>query len=69
METVREFFDSIRKHLRDRLANPLYTAYLVSWAVLNFRLILVLFGEGSLIQFRFDPEPREMSWFKGWSKG
>lgn len=46
MDTVREIFDSLRRHLRDRIANPLYAAYAFAWAVLNFRLLLVLLGDG-----------------------
>lgn len=46
METIRELFDSLRLYLKDRLSNPLYAAYIVAWAILNFRLVLVLVGDG-----------------------
>lgn len=47
MESLREILDSIGAHLRTRFANPLYGAYLFSWAVINFRLLLVLLGNGT----------------------
>lgn len=47
MDAVREVLDSLKGYLKDRLANPLYAAYIVAWSVLNFRLLLVLVGEGN----------------------
>lgn len=47
METIRDLLGSVRDYLKDRLANPLYVCYAVAWCVLNFRLLLVLFGNQS----------------------
>ncbi len=46
MDTLREVFDSLRNHIRSRLGNPLYGAYVVAWLAINFRLLLVLIGDG-----------------------
>lgn len=47
MDTLREVLDSLKVHVRDRVSNPLYGAFLVSWVVFNYRLLLVLIGEGT----------------------
>lgn len=46
MDSVKEVLESLRGHVRTRLSNPLYAAYIFTWVVLNFRVLLVLFSEG-----------------------
>lgn len=46
METVSDVFGSIKEYIKGRFENPLYATYIVAWSYLNFRLLLVLFGEG-----------------------
>lgn len=47
METVSDVFGSIKEYIKGRFENPLYATYIVAWSCVNFRLLLVLFGEGS----------------------
>jgi hypothetical protein len=47
METVRDVLDSVRAFVKARIANPLYVGYAFAWLILNFRLVLVLVGEGN----------------------
>lgn len=47
MESVKDFLDSMKSYLRGRFSNPLYAAYFFAWSYLNFRLLMVIFGEGS----------------------
>jgi len=69
METIRELTTSLRSYVRERLTNPVYGAFLVAWAVLNFRLILVLAGSGTwrekitYIDTRLYPEGMHWAWY------
>ena len=47
METLRELLDSLKIHVRDRVANPLYVAFVISWIVYNYRFLMVMVGEGT----------------------
>lgn len=47
MDAIRDLFQSLTGYLRDRLSNPFYGAFLIAWGVANFRLVLVLIGDGS----------------------
>lgn len=47
MESWRELSSSLSSYVRGRVTNPIFGAYLVAWGVLNFRLVLVLIGDGS----------------------
>ena len=47
METIHEVISSIRTYLSERLRNPFYGAFFVAWVVLNFRLVLILIGDGT----------------------
>lgn len=47
MESWRELSTSLSTYVRARVANPIFGAYLVAWSVINFRLLLVLVGDGS----------------------
>ncbi len=47
MDTWRDISNSLSVYLRGRLVNPIFGAYLVAWSVINFRLLLVLLGEGT----------------------
>jgi hypothetical protein len=46
MDSIKDVLESLRLHIRSRLSNPLYAAYIFSWVILNFRVLLVLFSEG-----------------------
>lgn len=46
MDDIKEFLTSLFKSARDRVANPFVGAFLLAWAVWNFRIILVLVGDG-----------------------
>ncbi len=47
MESVKEILSSFLDGLRDRLGNPLIGAFLIAWLIWNFRLVLVLVGDGT----------------------
>lgn len=46
MDTIRDLLASINAQLRERMANPLAGAFALSWAVANFRLFVILLGDG-----------------------
>lgn len=46
MDTLRDLFESIVGTVRDRLGNPLLGAYVIAWSLWNFRVLLVLLGDG-----------------------
>jgi len=46
MEAIKEIFASIRFQLSERLGNPLTGAFILAWCLINFRLFVVVFGEG-----------------------
>ena len=46
MDTLKELLQSLTTHLRERVSNPLYGAFIISWIVFNFRLLMVLVGDG-----------------------
>lgn len=46
MDDAKEFLASILKTMRERLGNPLLSAFAIAWAIWNFRVILVLVGDG-----------------------
>ena len=46
MDTIRDLLFSLRVQLRERLKNLLYGSFIIAWSILNFRLLLVLFGDG-----------------------
>lgn len=47
MESIGEVLDSVKTYLKERLTNPLYGAFVASWAIVNFRLLLVFTGGGT----------------------
>lgn len=47
MESIANVWDSVKSYIKERLTNPLYGAFLISWAIVNFRLLLVVTGVGS----------------------
>lgn len=46
MDTLRDLLTSLKTQLRDRLGNPIYGSFVLAWSILNFRLLLVLIGDG-----------------------
>ena len=46
MDALKELQESVVSGLKTRLGNPLLVGFLVSWLVINFRVVLVLLGEG-----------------------
>lgn len=46
MDSVKEVLTSFVESMRDRIGNPLVGAFFLSWLVWNFRLVLVLVGDG-----------------------
>lgn len=46
MDDAKEFVASLLKTVRDRLGNPLVSAFTIAWLVWNFRVVLVLVGDG-----------------------
>ena len=46
MDDAKEFVASMLKTVRDRLGNPLVSAFTIAWLIWNFRVVLVLVGEG-----------------------
>lgn len=44
MESLKEFLDSLIRATRERFLNPLYVAFIVSWLVVNYEVVLILFG-------------------------
>lgn len=47
MDTIQGVFDSVKSYLMERLANPLYGAFILAWSVVNFRLLLIFAGSGT----------------------
>lgn len=47
MDAIQGVFDSIKSYLNERFANPLYGAFVLAWAIVNFRLLLVFGGSGT----------------------
>lgn len=47
MDALRDVVSSILAIIRDRFLNPLYLSYAIAWAALNYRLLVVLAGEGA----------------------
>ncbi|MDO8774825.1 MAG: hypothetical protein Q7K57_40190 [Burkholderiaceae bacterium] len=47
MEAIHGVFDSVKSYLSERFANPLYGAFVLAWAIVNFRLLLVFGGGGT----------------------
>lgn len=46
MDDAKEFVASLLKTVRDRLGNPFVSAFAIAWLIWNFRVILVLIGDG-----------------------
>jgi hypothetical protein len=46
MDDAKEFVASLLKTVRDRLGNPLVSAFAIAWLIWNFRVVLVLIGQG-----------------------
>jgi hypothetical protein len=46
METLKELLGSIRLQLAERTSNPLTGAFLIAWPITNYRLFIVLAGDG-----------------------
>jgi hypothetical protein len=46
VDDTKEFIASMIKTVRDRLGNPLISAFVISWLIWNFRVVLVLIGSG-----------------------
>jgi len=46
MEDAKDFVASMLKTVRDRLGNPLVSAFAIAWLIWNFRVVLVLVGTG-----------------------
>jgi len=46
MDDAKNFVLGIFQTVKDRFGNPLVSAFVVSWAIWNFRLLLVLLGSG-----------------------
>ena len=47
MEALKELWNSVRLNLQDRVGNPLVGAFSLAWLIWNFRLSLIMFGEGN----------------------
>jgi len=41
-DTIKELWDAFKGQLSDRLANPYTGALIISWGIINFRLLVVL---------------------------
>lgn len=44
MESLKDFLDSLIRATRERFLNPLYVAFIVSWTVINYEVVLILLG-------------------------
>lgn len=47
MESLKDFLDSLIRATRERFLNPLYVAFIVSWTVINYEVVLILLGSDS----------------------
>ena len=46
MDDAKNFVLGIFQTVRERFGNPLVSAFAIAWAIWNFRLLLVLVGDG-----------------------
>jgi hypothetical protein len=46
MDEAKQFVAALATTLRDRLGNPLVSAFSIAWLIWNFRIVLVLVGTG-----------------------
>jgi hypothetical protein len=46
VDTIKEIVGSFFGSIRERLGHPLIGAFIIAWAVWNFRVLLVLVGDG-----------------------
>jgi hypothetical protein len=46
MSAFTEFLDSVTASMKDRVSNPLSGSFIIAWCVANFRLLLVVVGDG-----------------------
>ncbi len=46
---IREFANSFKAILYDRIVSPLSSAFICSWSIINWKLLLVLFGDGDSV--------------------
>lgn len=69
MDTIKELTSSIRDYLRDRTSNPIYGAFVVAWIAVNFRALVILFGDGPardklrLIDSQLYPREWDGAWY------
>lgn len=47
LEAIKELLGAVRAHIQERAASPLTGAFVVSWCIWNFKLLLVVLGDGS----------------------
>lgn len=47
IEAIREVASAVREQLYERVSSPLAGAFLLAWAVWNFKLIMVILGDGT----------------------
>ena len=45
MDSIKDVFSSLIGSIRERLGNPLIGAFILAWAIWNFRLLIVIFGD------------------------
>lgn len=68
MDDAKGFLQGMLETVRDRLGNPLVSAFACAWAVWNFRLLLVLIGDGEggwLAKLKYIDErlmPNRLDW-------
>lgn len=46
MDAIKELLASVRFQLSERVGNPLSGSFIIAWLLANFRLVIVILGEG-----------------------
>ena len=53
LNEIKELFGELKLNLYERLSSPLMPSFIVSWMVVNYKLIVTIFSEGSF-ETKFD---------------
>ncbi|WP_140626391.1 hypothetical protein [Methylibium rhizosphaerae] len=66
VETLKELLGAVRSQIQERVASPLTGAFVISWGIWNFKLILVVFGDGP---YKDKVSFIETQLYPGWDMG
>jgi hypothetical protein len=68
MSAFTDFLDSMTASMKDRVSNPLSGSFIIAWCIANFRLLLVIVGDGDfdkkLTYINTYLSPNHLGWFE-----